>query len=107
MNFLQKGLAGLESRLDKVLLDEPDRLEQQAKREPVSELLRNGEGRRSVEKGMYATYLALPYFDAREPSLLSEPMEIAQLVDTDTGRCKTSSDIHPAGASPANEHEFP
>jgi len=23
MNFLQKGLAGLESRLDKVLLDEP------------------------------------------------------------------------------------
>lgn len=62
MNFLQKGLAGLESRLDKVLLDEPDRLEQQAKREPVAELLRNGEGRGSVENGMYvysATCLAL------------------------------------------------
>lgn len=90
MNFLQKGLAGLESRLDKVLLDEPDRLEQQAKREPVAELLRNGEGRRSVEKGMYvysATYLALSYFDTREPSLLSEPMEIAHLANTDTGRC--------------------
>lgn len=58
MNFLQKGLAGLESRLDMVLLDEPDRLEQQARREPLVEPPRNGEGRRSVEKGMcLPTYL--------------------------------------------------
>lgn len=60
MNFLQKGLAGLESRLDKVLLDEPDRLGQQALREPVAEALRNGEGRRSVEKGMYVLQRYLP-----------------------------------------------